>query len=203
MLDVGAGSGYLTSVLYHLASSESDRGPATASAQQQQEDGTITGTDTSTTAAAVVVVGIEHIPELTSLAERNIRADGLGGAIDEQAIVLVTADGRLGTCRVPLYLSLSLKWRRIYKKKKRVRCEGPVRRDSRWRGGADDTARARGAARESGTDDHPRRDVLAEVHAGRQGRARADHAEGSLWCRGAWRCIALFFFCSWIIRRDD
>ena len=116
MLDVGAGSGYLTSVLYHLASSESDRGPATASAQQQQEDGTITGTDASAAAAAaVVVVGIEHIPELTSLAERNIRADGLGGAIDEQAIVLVTGDGRLGTCRVPLSLSLSLslKWRRI------------------------------------------------------------------------------------------
>ena len=113
MLDVGAGSGYLTSVLYHLASSESDRAPATASAQQQ-EDGTITDTDASAAAAAaVVVVGIEHIPELTSLAERNIRADGLGGAIDEQTIVLVTADGRLGTCRVPLYLSLSLKWRRI------------------------------------------------------------------------------------------
>jgi hypothetical protein len=45
-----------------------------------------------------VVVGIEHIPALTALAEKNIRADGLGRAIDsdERGIVLVTGDGRLG-----------------------------------------------------------------------------------------------------------
>jgi len=69
VLDVGAGSGYLTSVLHHLVRS--------------------TGT-------GAVVVGIEHIPALTALAERNIRADGLGGVIDGQGIVLVTGDGRLG-----------------------------------------------------------------------------------------------------------
>ena len=111
MLDVGAGSGYLTSVLYHLASSESERGrhpppssssssaaSASASAQQEDSDGTVTDADANAAAkVVVVVVGIEHIPELTALAERNIRADGLGGAIDEQAIVLVTGDGRLGT----------------------------------------------------------------------------------------------------------
>ena len=44
-----------------------------------------------------VVVGIEHIPTLTALAEKNIRMDGLGKAIDEQGIVLVTGDGRLGS----------------------------------------------------------------------------------------------------------
>jgi protein-L-isoaspartate(D-aspartate) O-methyltransferase len=43
-----------------------------------------------------VVVGIEHIPSLAALAEKNIRADGLGKAVDERGIVLVTGDGRLG-----------------------------------------------------------------------------------------------------------
>lgn len=104
MLDVGAGSGYLTSVFYHLL-----RG-----AQQQQQRGGSSGTGTPST-SSLVVVGIEHIPVLTALAERNIRADGLGAAIDdEQAIVLVTGDGRLGMCAVryalpfPSLLSLVL-----------------------------------------------------------------------------------------------
>lgn len=78
MLDVGAGSGYFTSVCYHLVRSSAQQ-------QQQQQGG------------GTVVVGIEHIPALTALAEQNIRADGLGTAIDdEQGIVLVTGDGRLG-----------------------------------------------------------------------------------------------------------
>ena len=117
VLDVGAGSGYLTSVLYHLASERASGEPPAAQPQQQpqqQQDIAVTvpGTDANAGAgAAAVVVGIEHIPELTALAERNIRADGLGGAIDEQAIVLVTGDGRLGTFASPfssLSLSLSL-----------------------------------------------------------------------------------------------
>ena len=81
MLDVGAGSGYFSSVCYHLV-----RGV--------QQGGSRTKTST-------VVVGIEHIPALTALAEQNIRADGLGGALDEQAIVLVTGDGRLGVSIYP------------------------------------------------------------------------------------------------------
>ena len=83
VLDVGAGSGYFSSVCYHLV-----RGV--------QQGGTGSSTKTST-----VVVGIEHIPALTALAEQNIRADGLGGALDEQAIVLVTGDGRLGVSIYP------------------------------------------------------------------------------------------------------
>jgi len=67
VLDVGTGSGYLTSVLYQLV------GPHGGS-----------------------VVGIEHVPALTAFAESNIRADGLSAALDRQAIVLVTGDGRLG-----------------------------------------------------------------------------------------------------------
>jgi hypothetical protein len=63
---------------------------------QPQPDSAETRTGTGTVGA--VVVGIEHIPALTAIAERNIRADGLGDAIDKQGIVLVTGDGRLGTC---------------------------------------------------------------------------------------------------------
>ena len=84
MLDVGAGSGYFSSVCYHLV-----RG-----VQQG-------GTGGGSTKTSTVVVGIEHIPALTALAEQNIRADGLGGALDEQAIVLVTGDGRLGASIYP------------------------------------------------------------------------------------------------------
>jgi len=111
VLDVGAGSGYLTSVLYHLASSES-------APPHHHHDNTANANTTANAsqgAGAVVVVGIEHVPELTALAERNIRADGLGAAIDEQAIVLVTGDGRLGASlsfSSPLLsLSLTLMWR--------------------------------------------------------------------------------------------
>jgi protein-L-isoaspartate(D-aspartate) O-methyltransferase len=91
VLDVGAGSGYLTSVLYHLASTTTS-----SSSAPRDHDDTASASASQGAAAAAVVVGIEHIPELTALAERNIRADGLGGAIDDRAIVLVTADGRLG-----------------------------------------------------------------------------------------------------------
>jgi len=84
VLDVGAGSGYLTSVLYQLVAQLD-------SAEARTGAGTGTGTG-----PGAVVVGIEHIPALTAVAERNIRADGLGDAIDKQAIVLVTGDGRLG-----------------------------------------------------------------------------------------------------------
>ncbi|KAI9509306.1 protein-L-isoaspartate O-methyltransferase [Russula earlei] len=76
VLDVGAGSGYLCSVFHHLVVRSGGGGG----------DG-----------PRGVVVGVEHIPALTALAERNIRADGLGDAIDaEEGIVLVTGDGRFG-----------------------------------------------------------------------------------------------------------
>ena len=88
VLDVGAGSGYLTSVFYHLVFRDTQPQPQ----PQPQEVGG--GEESARTNA--VVVGIEHIPALTALAEKNIRADGLGKAIDERGIVLVTGDGRLG-----------------------------------------------------------------------------------------------------------
>ncbi|KAI0051331.1 protein-L-isoaspartate O-methyltransferase [Auriscalpium vulgare] len=66
VLDVGSGSGYLTAALHHLV------GP--------------TGT----------VFAIEHIPELVEWSVANLRADGLGGALDSGAITVIARDGRLG-----------------------------------------------------------------------------------------------------------
>jgi len=96
VLDVGAGSGYLTSVFYHLVRDTRDGGRSgddddDDNDNAQQGQGQSPGTD-----AGALVVGIEHIPALTALAQRNIRADGLGDALDSQRIVLVTGDGRLG-----------------------------------------------------------------------------------------------------------
>ena len=173
MLDVGAGSGYLTSVLYRLVG-----GGGVGSG----------GT----------VIGIEHIPALTTLAERNIRADGLGDAIDEQGIVLLTSDGRLGASwsLLPLPYTTTQNWRALSLLLLgccfgvggcffRVRGEGSLRRDSRRSCGEDGPACARGAAREPRADGHSRRDVFAEADAGRQGCTGTDHPEGPFWRRGA------------------
>jgi protein-L-isoaspartate O-methyltransferase len=88
VLDVGAGSGYLTSVFYQLVFRNTQPQP-----QPQEERGE---SESESERTSAVVVGIEHIPALAALAEKNIRADGLGKAIDERGIVLVTGDGRLG-----------------------------------------------------------------------------------------------------------
>jgi protein-L-isoaspartate(D-aspartate) O-methyltransferase len=70
VLDVGSGSGYLTAVLYHLVQSAS-------------------GTQGK-------VVGIEHIPELVNFSVGNLRKDGLGQALQESKLIMVTSDGRKG-----------------------------------------------------------------------------------------------------------
>ena len=124
VLDVGAGSGYLTSVFYHLVRDTQ---------QQPQEEGVGDGDGDGerTTRRTALVVGIEHIPTLAALAEKNIRADRLGKAIDEQGIILVTGDGRLGML-FPFFLF----WSKASKHRNhpwfvffffcRVRGEGPV-----------------------------------------------------------------------------
>ncbi|KAG6909500.1 hypothetical protein DXG01_017222 [Tephrocybe rancida] len=66
VLDIGSGSGYLAAVFHHLV------GP--------------TGT----------VVGIEHVGELAKWSIENLRRDGLGKALDDGRIVIVTGDGREG-----------------------------------------------------------------------------------------------------------
>jgi len=69
VLDVGSGSGYLTAVLFHLVSSDSQPGK---------------------------VVGIEHIPELVEWSIQNLKKDGLGSALDQKQIEMVDGDGRQG-----------------------------------------------------------------------------------------------------------
>lgn len=66
VLDVGSGSGYLVAVLHHLISPGGK------------------------------IIGIDHIGELTEESKRNLRKDGLGKAMDEEEVVLVTGDGRQG-----------------------------------------------------------------------------------------------------------
>ncbi|KAI0783696.1 protein-L-isoaspartate O-methyltransferase [Abortiporus biennis] len=66
VLDVGSGSGYLCAVLHHLV------GP--------------TGK----------VVGIDHISELVDWSVRNLTKDGLGEALKDGSIEVVTGDGRRG-----------------------------------------------------------------------------------------------------------
>ncbi|PPQ75160.1 hypothetical protein CVT24_007488 [Panaeolus cyanescens] len=66
VLDVGSGSGYLAAVLYRLVSPGGK------------------------------VVGIEHIPELVTWSEANLRKDGLGDALDNGEIEMIAGDGREG-----------------------------------------------------------------------------------------------------------
>ncbi|KAG8219321.1 protein-L-isoaspartate O-methyltransferase [Butyriboletus roseoflavus] len=72
VLDVGSGSGYLCAALHHLVS------PSEPGAPQGK------------------VVGIDHIPELVERSKSNLITDGLGPALDEGRILLVTGDGRQG-----------------------------------------------------------------------------------------------------------
>jgi len=68
VLDVGCGSGYLTAVLAHLV------------------------------APGGQVVGLEHIPQLCTLSQRNLRKDGTthGRMLEDGGIKIVKGDGRLG-----------------------------------------------------------------------------------------------------------
>jgi hypothetical protein len=59
------------------------------------------------------VVGIEHVSALTALAESNMRADGLGAALDRQAVVLVTGDGRLGASLFRVLATTLMGWCRV------------------------------------------------------------------------------------------
>ncbi len=66
VLDVGSGTGYLTSLFYEFV------GP----------DG--------------IVVGVDHIPQLVETSIENIKADGRSHLLDKNKIVMVVGDGRLG-----------------------------------------------------------------------------------------------------------
>jgi protein-L-isoaspartate(D-aspartate) O-methyltransferase len=73
VLDVGSGSGYLSAILFHLASSEDKPGK---------------------------VVGVDHIPELVDWSIHNLKSDGLEQAIEQGHIKMVNGDGRLGSCSI-------------------------------------------------------------------------------------------------------
>jgi hypothetical protein len=69
VLDVGSGSGYLSAVFHHLVSTDEISGR---------------------------IVGIDHIPELVESSIQNLQKDGLGEALKEGKIEIITGDGREG-----------------------------------------------------------------------------------------------------------
>ncbi|KAH7909162.1 protein-L-isoaspartate O-methyltransferase [Hygrophoropsis aurantiaca] len=69
VLDVGSGSGYLCAVLHHLVSFNGEAGK---------------------------VVGIDHIPELVNWSVTNLKKDGLGEALQDKRIEMISGDGRQG-----------------------------------------------------------------------------------------------------------
>ncbi|KAH8116025.1 protein-L-isoaspartate O-methyltransferase [Phellopilus nigrolimitatus] len=73
VLDVGSGSGYTCALFHHLVS-----GAGAGSG------------------AAGTVVGIEHMAPLAAHSLANLRADGLGAALDAGRIEVVAGDGRAG-----------------------------------------------------------------------------------------------------------
>ena len=87
VLDVGSGSGYLCGVLHHLVSPP-------PSVQPNPPQGK--------------VIGVDHIPELVEWSKKNLEKDGLGSALRDGKIEMVTGDGREG--ELPL---LSVQ-RRVY-----------------------------------------------------------------------------------------
>lgn len=72
VLDVGSGSGYTAAIFNHLVHSQ------------------------SSSSAPGLVVGIDHMADLVSWSVENLRKDGLGTAIDNGEIQMVTGDGRKG-----------------------------------------------------------------------------------------------------------
>ncbi|KAL4072507.1 protein-L-isoaspartate O-methyltransferase [Scleroderma yunnanense] len=76
VLDVGSGSGYLSAVLHNLVS------PPPSPTQPHTPQGK--------------VVGIDHISELVEWSKKNLEKDGLGHALRDGRIEMVTGDGRLG-----------------------------------------------------------------------------------------------------------
>ncbi|KAF8644898.1 hypothetical protein AX16_008182 [Volvariella volvacea WC 439] len=90
VLDVGSGSGYLSAVFHHLVSGTETARPTTA------VETTTSGAQPRERSGKGRVVGIEHIPELVTWSKLNLRADGLGDALESGAIEIVVGDGRRG-----------------------------------------------------------------------------------------------------------
>jgi protein-L-isoaspartate(D-aspartate) O-methyltransferase len=76
VLDIGSGSGYTIALFHHLSEDVSSGNGGGASEGK--------------------VIGIDHIPELVEQSCTNLRADGLGSALDNGRIEMVCGDGRQG-----------------------------------------------------------------------------------------------------------
>lgn len=72
VLDVGSGSGYTCAVFYHLVKGEGPNGYGGK------------------------VVGIEHVDELVDWSKENLIKDGVGKALEDGDVKVVSGDGRQG-----------------------------------------------------------------------------------------------------------
>lgn len=87
VLDVGAGSGYLTHVL----------GEVVSASPSDSRSGNLNDTLNDPHTPHGLVLGVEHIPALRDLAETNMRKSAGGRALlDSGRVVLVVGDGRRG-----------------------------------------------------------------------------------------------------------
>ncbi|KAJ3764038.1 Pcmt1-prov protein [Lentinula raphanica] len=87
VLDIGSGSGYLSAVFYHLINDPHGENPSNSD----------TDTDTDTDSEQKpLVTGIEHVSQLTDWSLSNLNRDGLGAALENGQIQMITGDGRLG-----------------------------------------------------------------------------------------------------------
>lgn len=98
VLDVGSGSGYLSAVMARLVSDGSEGFDASSDPPMAPTTPPSSPTTpASPTSLCGHVVGIEHVPQLTTLAQSNVRQDPVGRLqIETQVLEFVTGDGRKG-----------------------------------------------------------------------------------------------------------
>ncbi|KAJ3819715.1 Pcmt1-prov protein [Lentinula raphanica] len=85
VLDIGSGSGYLSAVFYHLINDPHGESPSNSDTDRD--------TDSK---QKPLVTGIEHVSQLTDWSLSNLNRDGLGAALENGQIQMITGDGRLG-----------------------------------------------------------------------------------------------------------
>lgn len=104
VLDIGSGSGYTVAVAHRmLANLPAATDPSNVLRSHGAHPGRLAeGTGTAMDAGEFkdtqqgTVVGVDHIPQLVTQSENNLRADSLGQALDTGQIHMVAVDGREG-----------------------------------------------------------------------------------------------------------
>jgi len=97
-LDIGCGSGYLTHVIAEMVAQDGEQGGKASEGEPREDEGGLPkGDSTRGGGGGGLVVGLDHIPALTSMTTQNL-ARSVSGArhLDTGLVRIITADGRLG-----------------------------------------------------------------------------------------------------------